>query len=221
MSLLFTIYHAGQEFILRPERLSSMVHSSDVLFSVFFLLPIRKKWKIIHITLHLLHVMFSDIHTKYEVSISYCSKVMAKVKVFCHRVTDRHTERTKTRCPWIPFQRHKNVVNVSLIRESSFRYLKWLAYCILPGTYILLETDNWAVAWENLRLGQNLRFVLFCKKIILILYSELIGSKNDNIQVLPTEIQEFPSTSWSKSTSSSSKFTSSILHWWRNTLWQY
>ena len=26
-------------------------------------------------------------------------------------------------------------------------------------------------------------------------YSELIGSKNDNIQVLPSEIQEFPSTS--------------------------
>ena len=53
-------------------------------------------------------------------------------------------------------------------------------------------------------------------------YSKLIGSKNDNlIQVLPSEIQEFPSASWSKRTSSSSKFTSSVLHWWRNTLWQY
>ena len=27
------------------------------------------------------------------------------------------------------------------------------------------------------------------------IYSELIGSKNDNIQVLPSEIQEFPSIS--------------------------
>ena len=53
------------------------------------------------------------------------------------------------------------------------------------------------------------------------LYSELIGSKNDNIQVIPSEIQEFPSPNWSKYTSSSSKFTSNVLHWWRKTPWQY
>ena len=52
-------------------------------------------------------------------------------------------------------------------------------------------------------------------------YSELIGSKNDNIQVIPSEIQVFPSPNWSKYTSSSSKFTSSVLHWWRKTPWQY
>ena len=60
-----------------------------------------------------------------------------------------------------------------------------------------------------------------CRVAKIGFYSKLIGSKNDNIQVLPSEIQEFPSTSWSKSTSSSSKFTSSVLHWWRKTPWQY
>ena len=47
-------------------------------------------------------------HAKYEVSISNGSKVMAKVKVFCHRVADRQidgfTDRTKTRCPGILFR---------------------------------------------------------------------------------------------------------------------
>ena len=47
-----------------------------------------------------------------------------------------------------------------------------------------------------------LNFMYMCQ---MMFYSELIGSRNDNIQVLPSEIQEFPSTSWSKSTSSSSK----------------
>ena len=44
-------------------------------------------------------------NAKYEISISNGSKVMAKVKVFCHRVTDR----TKTRCPRIPFLGHKKL----------------------------------------------------------------------------------------------------------------
>ena len=59
------------------------------------------------------------------------------------------------------------------------------------------------------------------KEVSLQFYSELIGSKNDNIKVIPSEIQEFPFPNWSKSTSSSSKFTSSFLLWWRKTPWQY
>ena len=37
-------------------------------------------------------------HAKYEVSISYGSKVIAKVKVD-NRQTDKQTDRTKTICP--------------------------------------------------------------------------------------------------------------------------
>ena len=44
-------------------------------------------------------------------------------------------------------------------------------------------------------------------------YSKLNGSKYYNIQVILSEVQEFPSTNLSKSTSSSSEFTSRFLLW--------
>ena len=50
---------------------------------------------------------------------------------------------------------------------------------------------------------------------------EVNGSKYDNILVILSEIQEFPSTDWKKSTPSSLKFTSRFLLWWRKTPWQY
>ena len=61
-----------------------------------------------------------SMHAKYEVSTSYCYclEVMAKVKVFCqsHRQTESKTDRTKTRCPHIPFCEHKKLKEKQLLR---------------------------------------------------------------------------------------------------------
>ena len=57
---------------------------------------------------HLKLFHWLSMHAKYEVSISYSSKVITKVKVFCHRVIDRETDRKNILCPRIPFQGHKN-----------------------------------------------------------------------------------------------------------------
>ena len=46
-------------------------------------------------------------HVKYKVSISFSSKVMAKVKAFLPQTDTRtHKDWTKTRYPRIPFRRH-------------------------------------------------------------------------------------------------------------------
>ena len=55
-----------------------------------------------------------SMHDKYEVSISYGSKVMAKVKVFA---TDRPTGQ-KTRCPQIPFEGHKYLFYCNVILSN-------------------------------------------------------------------------------------------------------
>ena len=52
-------------------------------------------------------------HAKYEVSISYGSKVIAKVKVD-NRQTNKQTDRTKTICPYHSIWVH-NKCNVKLI----------------------------------------------------------------------------------------------------------
>ena len=58
-------------------------------------------------------------HAKYEVWLSYGSKLTAKVKVFA---TESQTERTKLRCPRIPFREHKNERNVYENEEITGNY---------------------------------------------------------------------------------------------------
>ena len=54
-------------------------------------------------------VLFVSMHAKYEVSISYGSiDQMTEVKVFCRK--DGQTDRTKTRCPRIPFRGHNKII---------------------------------------------------------------------------------------------------------------
>ena len=61
-------------------------------------------------------------YVHYDNPITSGEKVNAKVKFFCHRVTDRQTDRTKTRCSRIACRGHKNV---HVKYESSTMYLLW------------------------------------------------------------------------------------------------
>ena len=71
-------------------------------------------------------------------------------------------------------------MNVKFVRRKCFVYFGtsylFRSLCTLPICSNVLK-----------------RTLLFFNKRLF--YSELIGSKHDNIQVLPSEIQEFPSTS--------------------------
>ena len=113
-------------------------------------------------------------YAKYEVSISYGSKVMAKVKVFCHRVKDRQTGQKLYRCPRIPFQGHKNLdhfnnVSLNKCREkvlplskswlqnaensSLIYFLKdWICNLILWYTvYCSLHFTSQILSWWNIK----------------------------------------------------------------------
>ena len=71
--------------------------------------------------------------------MSYGSKVMAKVRFFCHRVrqTDRVTDLTKTRCPWIPFWGHKNDQGKRLKMAHRQEILSWsLKYIFFSPNFV-------------------------------------------------------------------------------------
>ena len=81
---------------------------------------------------------------KYEVSISYDSKVFAKVKVFLHRVTDLQShwqtksDGIKTRCPRFPFQWHKNYY---------LQFFPWIHQTIINLIHILSFVDFIHMSW--------------------------------------------------------------------------
>ena len=79
-------------------------------------------------------------HAKYEVSISYGSKVMAKVKVFAaESQTDRVIDRTTIRYPRIPFWGHNKEIPLYLLS------LKWGLQFDLPIECLLLQMRKFAV----------------------------------------------------------------------------
>ena len=78
-------------------------------------------------------------HAKYEVSISYGSKVMAKIKVFFHRVTDRQTESQTHRqdkkldAPEFHPRGHKKKLHVHVVVQLPLRNV--LLQCNLAEFY--------------------------------------------------------------------------------------
>ena len=63
---------------------------------------------------------------KYQICLSYCSKVIAKVKFFLLQTESRATDsKPKNRCLRIPFQRHyKNSLKLEVF-GSYFLSLQW------------------------------------------------------------------------------------------------
>ena len=48
-------------------------------------------------------------------------KLWPRLKV-CHRVTDRQTDRTKTRCPRISFHGHKNTLRSAQMKHNIYKH---------------------------------------------------------------------------------------------------
>ena len=69
--------------------------------------------------------------------------------------TDRHTYRTKTRCPWIPFQGHKKISqlqNVWVVYKMNF------TLCVL-----LVYDDNGSVQTLNLHNARYVQYKVFAQ----------------------------------------------------------